>query len=108
MELWQDGLLAALAAIGLASLLWMIVRAVFFVRLPRRAAAMALIAAQGNGECLEGQVKQLCREESGLIGRILLVDCGLSEEGRRLCRLLARGDRRIQLCTPEEIGTYLL
>ena len=32
MHLWQDGLLALLAAIGLASLLWGAVRGLFFSR----------------------------------------------------------------------------
>ena len=32
MQLWQDGLVAMLAAIGLASLMWTVVRAALFSR----------------------------------------------------------------------------
>ena len=52
MQLWQDGLLAMLAAVGLASLLWGLVRAVFCPGTPRQRSLVALIPAQGNGETL--------------------------------------------------------
>ncbi len=109
MQLWQDGVVALLAAVGLASLMWMAVRAVLFAGPPRRQGAVALVSARGDGESLEEQVcllDQLRREQGG-IGLILLVDCGLTEEGRRLCSLLAREERRVALCAPEDIGGYL-
>ena len=44
MQLWQDGLVAALAAIGLASLMWSVVKAVLYSpRQERRQGAVALI-----------------------------------------------------------------
>ena len=49
MHLWQDGLVALLAAIGLASLLWAVVRGLFFSRPRTRPAALALLPARGNG-----------------------------------------------------------
>ena len=48
MQLWQDGLVAMLAAIGLASLMWMVVRALFFAQPERRQGVVALIPAQGG------------------------------------------------------------
>ena len=109
MQLWQDGLVAMLAAIGLASLMWMVVRALFFARPEYRQGVVALIPAQGDGEALEQQVHALerMRREQGVLGMILLVDCGLSEEGLRASRLLAREDRWVALCRMEEIGRYL-
>ena len=109
MQLWQDGLVALLAAIGLASLMWMAVRAVLFARPARRESAVALIPAQGDGEPREEQVHALTlmSAEQGIIGAILLVDCGLTEEGRQLCRLLTREDRAVVLCGRDEIGRYL-
>ena len=108
MRLWQDGIIALLAAIGLASVLWALVRAVLFQPLTRQNVA-ALICARGDGEDLEQQVRELSllRRERGVVGEILLVDCGLSEEGRRVCRLIARGDRRITLCQSDEIEKYI-
>ena len=108
MRLWQDGIIALLAAIGLASLVWMAVRALFF-RTPNTKGVVALICARGNGDELEHQVRalSLLRRESGAIGAILLADCGLSEEGVRICRLLERTDRRIILCRIGEIEKYI-
>lgn len=107
MRLWQDGLIALLAAIGLASILWAIVRAVLLV--PARPRATALISARGSGEDLEEQVMalSLLHLDQDAPGEILLVDCGLTEEGRKRCALLERQNRRVSFCTKEEIGKYI-
>ena len=62
-----------------------------------------------GGEGLEEQVHtlQYIRGECGGFGRILLVDCGLTEEGRKLCGLLAGEDRWVSVCAPEAVETYL-
>jgi hypothetical protein len=39
---------------------------------------------------------------------VLLVDCGLTEEGRKLCALLAKKDRFVSVCTREEVPGYLI
>ena len=107
MQLWQDGLVAMLAAIGLASLMWMVVRALFFAQPERRQGVVALIPAQGDGDALEVHTLERMRREQGVLGMILLVDCGLTDEGQRVSRLLAREDRWVALCQMEEIGRYL-
>lgn len=108
MRLWEDGIVALLAAIGLMSILWTLVRAALF-RPPVRQGVVVLICARGDGGDLEQQVRavSLLRRERGVIGEILLVDCGLTEEGRTLCRLLSRSDRRIILCSSSEIETHI-
>lgn len=108
MRLWQDGIIAFLAAIGTASILWAIVRALLFAP-SGHPNATVLIAARGDGEDLEAQVRALLmiRSERGAVGEILLVDCGLSEEGREICRLLARQHRRVSLVSLDEIAKYV-
>jgi hypothetical protein len=108
MELWQDGLVALLAAVGLASLLWMAVTAILYAPPRRSAQALALVAAQGDGTLLEGQVRDLerLRRERGVICRVLLVDCGLTDDGRRLAELLARGRHWVTVCRREEVEQY--
>lgn len=110
MQLWQDGLVAMLAAIGLASLMWMVVRAVLFTRPVRRQGAVALVPARGDGCGLEEQVHTLAhlRQEQGVFSAILLVDCGLTEEGLKLARLLEREDRWVSLCRQDQIGNYFI
>ena len=44
---------------------------------------------------------------SGVIGMIVLVDCGLSEEGEKLSRMLERKDRWVAVCRKDEISGYL-
>lgn len=109
MRLWQDGIIALLAAIGLSSVIWSLIRAALF-RPAVRTGILVLICARGDGEDLEQQVRELSilRRDRGIVGEILLVDCGLSEEGRRVCRLLSRGDRRVTLCASNEIETYII
>ena len=105
MQLWQDGLLAMLAAVGLASLLWGLVRAVLCPGTPRQRSLVALIPAQGNGETLEQQVRTLrrIRQEQNVFSLILLVDCGLNKEGQKL----SRQDRWVTICRPEDVSKYL-
>ena len=108
MQLWQDGLVALLAAIGLASLMWAAVKAVLYAKPEQRQGVVALIPAQGDGDALEQQVHALerLRYEQGLFGLILLVDCGLSEEGKKLAKLLVKEDRWVSLCQKDDIADY--
>ena len=108
MELLQDAIVALLAAIGLSSLVWILVRALFFLP-PAAHSAIVLICARGDGEGVEQQVRTLLllRKQYGIVGQILLVDCGLSAEGMRLCRTLARGEHIVTLCASDEIGKYI-
>ena len=108
MRLWQDGVIALLAAIGFASILWGIVRAVLFLPIQRQD-TIALICARGSGEYLEEQLRTLTllRREQGIVGEILLVDCGLTEDGKRLCQLLQKGNRHVSVCQIDEIHKYI-
>lgn len=108
MRLWQDGVIALLAAIGLASIFWALIRSIFFRRVTAHG-TLVLICARFDGEGLEQQVRELVllRRERGLVSAILLVDCGLSEEGKRLCSILARTERSVILCRSDEVTKYI-
>ena len=109
MQLWQDGIVAMLAAIGLASIIWTLVRAVVFAGPERRREIAALLPVQGDGEHLEEQVRalQMLRQEQGVFGTALLVDCGLSEEGRKRAGILTREHRWVRLCGRAHVGEQL-
>ena len=89
--------------------MWTVVRAILFAGGERRKEIAALLPAQGEGEHLEEQLQvlQRLRLEQGVFGRALLVDCGLTEDGRKLAALLARKHRWVSLCGKDEIGRYL-
>ena len=109
MQLWQDGLVALLASVGLASIMWTVVQAVLFAGPEVRREIAAMLPVQGGGEQLEEQLRVLARlrQEQGVFGRALLVDCGLTEEGRKLADLLVREYRWASLCGRDEVGAYL-
>lgn len=108
MRLWQDGIIALLASIGTATLLWWMVQGLIYVP-PRHRGTIVLVAARGDGDELEAQIRalSLMGGERHPVGEILLVDCGLTEEGRTLCRHLARQYRRVTFIPPEDIPKYL-
>lgn len=109
MQLWKDGVMVFLAAVGLASMIWTAVRAVLFSAPERRLELAALLPARGGGEELEEQIRALqeLRQVQGIFSRTLLVDCGLNEEGKKLAGILARKYRWVTLCGMDEIGRYL-
>ena len=108
MQLWQDGVIALLASIGLASIFWVLIRSVFFRRTVARG-TLVLICARDDGEGLEQQVRTLMmlRRERGLVNGILLVDCGLNEEGRHLCSIIARREHCVIMCRSDEVAKFI-
>lgn len=109
IQLWQDGLVAALAAVGVVSLLWLLTQIIFMLKDPMPGTALAVLPAQGDGGGLAEQVFALTGygRDQGVIGRILIVDCGLNDEGRQLCRILERENRWVAVCLPNEVADHL-
>ena len=70
----------------------------------------AVVPASGAGAGLEQTVRTLLqlRRETGGFRRIVMLDCGLGQEGRMVASLLAREDRAVALCCPEELRETLL
>lgn len=103
--IWQDSVIATLAAVGLITLLWLLLT-VLCSPWRRRAdvAAAVLCPARGDAAGLEHTVRRLLRRlpETGIC-RILIVDCGLSKEGRQIACLLCREDESVSLCRREEL-----
>jgi len=109
MQLWQDGVVAVLAAVGVVELLWKLAQALMTKNRPAPKRALAVISAAGDGSSIQEQVRALTAigRESGVIGRILVADCGLDEEGQKLCRILERENRWVILCRAEDVVHYL-
>ena len=74
MRLLQDGVVAALAAIGLTAVIFLLVSAIVH---PRRC----------NGD-------------------MIIVDCGLADEPRRVAELLCRSEYEVYLCQREELTDF--
>ncbi len=108
MRLWQDGLTAMLAAVGLATILWMVVG--LFLRRKRRlfSRVTAVVRGEGDGADLEYTVRTLSqlRYEQGAFGAILILDCGLDETGRRIAELLEREEECVALRRRDEAEQF--
>lgn len=105
MELLQDGVIAALSAIGLTAVIWVIAGAILYPRRRGTMETVALIPACGAAENLEHTVRALLRSryEEGGFARIVILDCGLDGEAQRVAEVLCRGDYDVITCRKEEL-----
>ena len=106
MELLHDGVIAALSAIGLTAVIWVIAGTILH---PRRRDIMdvaAVIPARGAAENLEYTVYALekTRFEAGGFTRIVILDCGLSDDALKVADILCRDDYDVTICKKETIA----
>ena len=82
MQLLQDGVIAALAAVGLATIVWFTVTALTHPRERVRSETAVIVPARGAAEALEHTVRTLESERyaSGGFSRIIIADCGMDED----------------------------
>lgn len=90
MRLLQDGVVAALAAIGLTAVIFLLVSAIVHPRRRGTIPATAVIETCGEAKTLEYTVRALLRSryEEGGFSRVVIVDCGLADEPRRVAEAL--------------------
>ena len=100
--------MAFLAAVGLSAIVWILADAVFSLR-EKTVHASILLPLSGSADDMEftaaaahSALRQLRSD-----GMVLLVDCGLTEDGLRRAGFLARDTNGIKLIYPEEIGEEL-
>lgn len=103
-------ILAVLAAVGLMALAWLIFGRWLLPLGGSDTRMRAVLDASGDGAGLEQAVHSLLwlRRCDLWRGRLVIVDRGLDEEGRRLARLLSANTDDVVLCElkdlPELIG----
>ena len=104
MRLLHDGCIAALAAVGLATLIYLVISLLQHPKLGLYAPAEAVVRAEGGAEGLEHTVRELlaCRYERRCFFGVVILDCGMNEEGRAVAQLLERENFAVELLTPEE------
>lgn len=107
MELLEDGVVAFLAAVGVTALVWLAVS--FWTRRRKALDAWLLLPARGAGETLAFSVHELeeIRLQMGRQTQILVVDCGLTPEGKHILEILCREDDRLIGCAIEELEKML-
>lgn len=100
----ENSVLAFLAAMGIAALVW-VVAGVLLRGTRAEVPAILVLPACGNGEALEGWVRAMheVRRQLGRSAAIAIVDCGLTDEGLQRAELLAQRFGRVQVLTQEEL-----
>lgn len=103
-----EAVLAFLAAAGLSAVIWVLADAVF-CRREKTLHASILLPLSGTANDMEFSAAKALRTLRQLRsdGMVLLVDCGLEEDGLRRAGLLARDMDGVKLIYPEEIGEEL-
>ncbi len=100
MQLLQDGIIAALAAIGLATVVWLTVTALTHPRERPRSETAVIVPARGEARALEHTVRALehARYASGGFSRIIIADCGMDQEAQRVAQTLCRESFDVTVC----------
>lgn len=103
MTLLQDGLIAFLSAVGLTALVWLVAGAVLHTGRPIVPGLLLVLPLRGEALAMEADVRELRRPQSRLPGaRMVLVDCGLTEDARGLAQYLADREKRGELVDAAE------
>ncbi len=103
MTAFQDGIFAFFAAVGVVTLVWLAAGALLHAGRPVIPDLLLALSLRGEAPAMEQDVREIRRVLRQLpASRLVLVDCGLSDEARRLARYLADREEGAELVTAEE------
>ena len=98
MALLQDGLIAFLSAVGLTTVVWLAAGVLLHAGRPAVPELMLVLPLRGEALAMEADVRELRRLQNQLPGaKIVLADCGMTEEARGLARYLAEREKNAEL-----------
>ena len=85
-----DGLLAFFSAVGMTTVVWLAAGALFHAGRPMVPGLLLVLPLRGEALAMEADVRELRRLQGRLPGaKIVLADCGLTEDARGLAQYLA-------------------
>ena len=85
-----DGLLAFFSAVGMTTVVWLAAGALFHAGRPMVPGLLLVLPLRGEALAMEADVLELRRLQGRLPGaKIVLADCGLTEDARGLAQYLA-------------------
>ena len=103
MVLLQDGLIAFFSAVGLTTVVWLVAGAVLHAGRPTVPGLLLVLPLRGEALAMESDVRELRRIQGSLPGaKIVLADCGLTEDARGLARYLAAREENAELVSASE------
>ena len=90
MMLFQDGLLAFFSAVGATTVVWLVAGALLHAGSPGIPGVLLVLPVRGEALAMEADVRELRRARNHLPGaKIVLADCGLSDDAKALAACLA-------------------
>jgi len=108
MVLLQDGLIAFFSAVGVVTVVWLAAGVLLRAGRPTIPGLLLVLPLKGEAPAMEADVRELRRVQNQLPGsRILLADCGMTEDARQMALYLADRQENAELCIVEE-GNALL
>ena len=100
-------LLSLLAVAGLLSLSWLLLGRVLTPA--GNGETVSLVPGTGDGEALEQSVRGLLWLRGGglLSGSVVIVDCGLTPNGRAVAAALCLRESGVEVCPLSELSVYI-
>ena len=103
MALLQDGLIAFLSAVGLTTVIWLTAGVLLHAGRPAVPELLLVLPLRGDALAMEADVRELRRLQNQLPGaKIILADCGMSEEAKGLARYLTAREKHAELVDANE------
>ena len=103
MTLLQDGILAFFSAVGMTTMVWLAAGAVLHAGRPTIPGLLLVLPLRGDALAMEADVRELRRIQGRLPGaKIVLADCGLTEDAREVAQYLADREENAELVDAKE------
>ena len=103
MTLLQDGILAFFSAVGMTTMVWLAAGAVLHAGRPTIPGLLLVLPLRGDALAMEADVRELRRIQGRLPGaKIVLADCGLTEDAREVAQYLADREENADLVDAKE------
>ncbi len=104
MVLLQDGLLAFFSAVGLTTVVWLAAGAFLHAGRSAIPGLLLLLPLRGDALAMEADVRELRRARYRLPGaRIVLADCGMSQDARDLAEYLTKREEDVVLIDGKDL-----
>jgi len=107
MVLLQDGLLAFFSAVGLTTVVWLAGGALLHAGRSAVPGLLLVLPLRGEALAMESDMRELRRVQGQLPGaKIVLADCGLTEDARGLAAYLADREKNAELIDAKEFQVH--
>lgn len=103
MTVLQDGILTFFSAVGMTTVVWLAAGALLHAGRPTIPGLLLVLPLRGEALAMEADVRELRRVQGGLPGaKIILADCGMTEDARELAAYLADREKNAELVDARE------